>query len=1103
MKSRKCSGFFYFVTLSDLKSLNCIDYNHIMSRHFFILLFLIIQVTGQAQTVFPQNNFRSSSNKLYWKNKLPHPGYWQQDVHYQIMATVDDSLDIIDGAYKLTYWNNSPFPLTELYFHLIQNAFQPESYYDDLNKNNDIKVKFGKYEKQGLGTQTENIKVNGRDVQTELDNTVLNVLLNEPLKSGDSIVITMDFKTYFDSGSMRRRMKEFDTFGYKHFDGVQWYPAIAVYDHKFGWETEQHLDKEFYGDFGTFDVALTFPQEYIVEATGDLVNKDMVMPADLREKLDLKNFAKKPFNEAPSVIIPREKGKTKTWYFHAENVHNFAFTADPLYRIGEVNWNGIRVIALAQEPHAARWQESAYYTARVIQVYSEDFGMYNWPKIIVADAKDGMEYPMLTLDGGTYPQHQSLLAHEVGHMWFYGMIGSNEIYRASLDEGFTQFLTVWSMDRILGEKRQRLAKSEYITKHLDSSDTRYENLYYPYLNHVQEGYDEPLNTHSSGFNGAIRHGGNYGLVYYKTGTMLYNLRYVLGDELFINAMRYYVRKWKFAHPYPEDFRESIIEYTQTDLNWFFDQWLETTKYIDYSVDDISKVKENNQPFNYEIKFSRKGRMHMPIDFTVTTDDGKQYQYYIPNTWFIKQTDAKVLPKWYGWDLLEPTYTARINVPGKIKTVEIDPARYLADMDLTNNKKGAGGISTWEFDHRIPNLTTWATQKNFWRPDIWYNWYDGIQIGGHIEGSYMNKNSYYANVWYNTRLGQVEIPTSEKTKNQPVAFDIYNKNILNKLWRGTTAYQQAYYNAGIWKFNLGLEKTFRKQDSRNPKYSKIFISTKYLINDISYQNYLLYPEQWGKPAQQDNFVNASINMGFFRNYTYSKGTGEFTISLRTPSFGSDYNYAYTNLVSLNRITWKKFEIKSRVFAQYGLGDFPLESQLFLAGANPEQLMDNKYTRAKAFVPQDWLGYGINSNHFQMGGGLNLRAYSGYLTAEKIKVNGNDSIAFAYAGKSGASYNLEVDFDRFIKFTPKLFRNLKLDTYLFTDLGILNYTTAGNKNIFGKFRMDAGIGTALTVKFGSYDIKPLTIRFDMPFFVNAAPAVSDYLDFRYVLGINRAF
>jgi hypothetical protein len=1072
-------------------------------KQLLLSLILILFLQGSfAQIIFPENKYRTASNPLYWKNKLPHPGYWQQDVHYEIIAEINDSTNIIDGKYKLTYWNNSPFDLNELYFHLIQNAFQPGSYYDNLNKNNDVKVKFGKYEEKGLGITTENIQVNGEKAETILDNTVLKVVLNKPLKAGESLVVTMDFKTYWDSGTMRRRMKEFDSFGYKHFDGVQWYPAIAVYDHKFGWETEQHLDKEFYGDFGTFDISLTFPQEYIVEATGTLVNPESVMPPDLREKLDLKNFAKKPFNEAPSVIIPKDPGKTKTWNYHAENVHNFAFTADPLYRIGEVDWNGIKVIALAQEPHASKWQESAYFTARVIQIYSHDFGMYAWPKIIVADAKDGMEYPMLTLDGGTYPQHQSLLAHEVGHMWFYGMVGSNETYRALLDEGFTQFLTVWSMDKIVGEKRQRLAKSTFITNHLDSSDTRYENLYYPYINTVQEGYDEQLNTHSSGFHGAIRHGGNYGLVYYKTGVMLYNLRYVLGDELFLNAMKQYVSKWKFAHPYPEDFRETIIECTQVDLNWFFDQWLETTKYIDYAVDDIKKTKEKV----YTVTFSRKGRMEMPIDFVVTGESGRKYKYHIPNKWFIKKTDpaTTILPKWYGWDLLDPEYKARISIGEKIESVEIDPDHYLADIDLTNNKKGDDGIRTWQFDNRVPNVTSWTKQKNFWRPDVWYNGYDGIQAGGHIEGSYMHKHSYYANLWYNTRLGQFDVLKNERTKNQPVAFDIYNKNTLTNFWKGSSLYEQAYYNAGIWKFNVGFEKIFRKQDARNPKYSKIFINTKYLINDLSYHNYLLYPDQWGRAGQTDNFVNASINLGYFRNYTYTNGNGEFTIAARTPSFGSSYNYSYSYLNSINKINWKKFEIKSRIYGQYGIGNFPLESQLYLAGANPEQLIDNKYTRARGIVPSGWQGYGVDINHFHMGGGLNLRGYSGYLAPELRKVHNSDSIVFAYAGKSGASWNLEIDFDKFIKIPAKgITKNLKVDTYLFTDMGVLSYKVSNAGNVLGKFRMDAGIGTAVTMKFGPFDIKPLTLRFDMPFFVNAAPAVSDYLKFRYVVGINRAF
>ncbi|TAH26179.1 MAG: M1 family peptidase [Cytophagales bacterium] len=1069
---------------------------------FFILFtnFLSIAIAQQWNHLSPEIPYRSSQNQYYWKNRIHNPIYWQQDVHYTINALIDDETDIISGDYQLVYWNNSPFPLKELFFHLHQNAFQPNSYYDNLNKNNNVKVKFGKYEQQGLGTSCDSIRINNKPAMVELDNTIMKIPLFETLKSGDSIVITMKFKTYFDTGTMRRRMKKFDSFNTKHFDGVQWYPAIAVYDAKFGWNTDQDLDKEYYGDFGVFDVKLTFPQEYIVEATGVLQNKEEVMPDSLRKKLDLSNFVKKSPAEPISQIIAKEKGKTKTWYFHAKNVHNFAFTADPLYRISELEWNGIKVIALAQENHAAGWQQSAMFTMNVIKVYSKDFGMYAWPKIIVADAKDGMEYPMLTLDGGTYPQHQGLLAHEVGHMWFYGMLGSNETYRAYLDEGFTQFLTVWSMDRIVGEKRARFHKNKYISKYLDSSDTRYENLYYPYLNHVNEGFDEQLNTHSSAFNGAIRHGGNYGLVYYKTGVMLYNLRYVLGEELFLNAMKYYVEKWKFKHPYPEDFRQSIIEYTQVDLNWFFDQWLETNKSIDYGIEKVKRISKNN---NYEITFSRKGRMQMPIDFTVIDEQDVKHNYHIPNTWFTKQTQATVLPKWYGWDLLQPTYTATVNIPNKIKSIEIDPEKYLADADLRNNKVGEGGICSFEFDHRVPSMPSWTRAKNFWRPDVWYNSYDGLQLGLHAEGAYLNKNTYSISAWYNSRLLQNNVFGDLSNKNQPVAFEIFNKNSTNKIWHNSNLSQHSFYNAGVTKVALNFEKIFRTQDTRNPRYSKLFAELKYLVNAQNIAPYLLFPSNWAMNNQNTNnanYINASFNIGYSKYYVYEKGNGELTFTVRTPAPKSSYNYSYLLLNSLNKINWKKFEIKSRIFGQWIFGDeIPSASALYLAGANPEALIENKFTRARGFVPDQWMGYGANTNHFHAGGGLNLRGYAGYWAVQE----NNGILNTSYIGKGGASYNIEIDFDKYFKIPAKgITKNLKVDTYFFGDIGTIAYNFE-KKTYPSALRMDAGIGTSVTIKFSPLDIKPLVIRFDMPLWLNTPPATEEYFQFRYLVGINRAF
>ena len=126
-------------------------------------------------------------------------------------------------------------------------------------------------------------------------------------------------------------------------------------------------------------------------------------------------------------------------------------------------------------------------------------------------------------------------------------------------------------------------------------------MYYAYLRDATKYNDPALNTHSDDFGSALGHGGGYRHVYYKTATMLYNLEYVLGEELFLKAMQHYFQKWKMAHPYFNDFREAIIEYTKVDLNWFFDQWMETSKTIDYSIKDIKPLSENQLSNNFRKK----------------------------------------------------------------------------------------------------------------------------------------------------------------------------------------------------------------------------------------------------------------------------------------------------------------------------------------------------------------------------------------------------------------------------------------------------------------------------------------------------------------------
>jgi aminopeptidase N len=1050
----------------------------------------------------PPNTYRNADNPHYWKNRIPHAGYWQQDVHYVIKARIDDEADVVEGDLTLYYHNNSPDTLEHVFFHLYQEAYTAGSYADQLR--GDRQSRKSNDPTHYAGTRIKSLSVGGREVRQAQDNTVLKVWLDEPMPPGDRRTIRIAFTTHW-AMDLQRRMKLFNAWGSKHYDGVHWYPRIAVYDRKFGWDTQQHLGSEFYGNFGTFDVDLDFPHHYIVDATGWLQNPREVMPAELRAKLDLANFKDKPWNEAPSTIIQPVPGRRKVWKYHAENVHDFAFTADPTYRIGEAEWDGVKCIALAQEPHASGWQNAAEYTAKIIEVFSTDFGRYAYPKMIVADARDGMEYPMLTLDGGRDPYYRGLLVHEVGHNWFFGMLGSNETYRAFMDEGFTQFLTAWGLERIDGDTLvTSTPTSKYVQRFRRPELVRESEVYDSYQRDAIRDQVPPLNVHSDEFGHVEGLGYGYGHAYTKTAVMLYNLQYVLGDSIFLSAMQHYVDQWRMCHPYPEDMRQSFMDHTKVDLNWFFDQWIETDKRIDYAVKGVTR---RNSGSGQTIRLRRKGSLQMPIDLRVTAKDGKIYDFHIPNTWFEKKTNATVLPRWIGYDDLQRDYIAHVDIPGGIEQVLIDPTNRLADHYKLNDQLVAP-VSV-VFDHHIPNAPDRTTYEDFLRPDLWWNGFDGFKLGVHLNGNYVRyKHKVHFSAWLNTGFVQNlppsnpslqvdSIPGNTDTSFDPASFNFIYENGTEKLLKGSSVKVQARILDGLHRYGVGW-----KWQLPNGKTEVRAEALYFFRRDSTDLTYLLFPENWNVDQ-----VNGVIDLGLRHRYDYARGRGDLLLETRNSAVGSASGYAQVRLTAVNINELGKIQVRTRGFGQFGTGQTPVESAIYLAGASPEELMENKYVRSIGFVPYEWTGYGANVNHFHHGGGLNLRGYAGYLAPEETE---DGQLVFTHFGNTGLSASGEVDLDGLVNFRPgKLARYLHLDVYLFGDVGMMGYRIQRNGQDqlrLAKPRADAGAGVAFTIKrFGPLtDIKPLTIRFDMPLLLSSLPATeADHFGFRYVVGVGRSF
>jgi aminopeptidase N len=253
------------------------------------------------------------------------------------------------------------------------------------------------------------------------------------------------------------------------------------------------------------------------------------------------------------------------------------------------------------------------------------------------------------------------------------------------------------------------------------------------------------------------------------------------------------------------------------------------------------------------------------------------------------------------------------------------------------------------------------------------------------------------------------------------------------------------------------------------------------------------------------MNNRIDINLEHKYKYAYGNGILNLKLQTSTLGSSYDYNTISISAKNDSKLKKLKIATRAFCQIGTGtNWAEESKLGLSGANNEEMMDSKFTRADGIVSAEYLNYNYNTNYFHSGGGLNLRGYTGYL-APNFNEDGTIS-SLDYNGTSGASFNTEVDFTAYL---PSSISRSNVSSYLFADAGVItsqNLTKKNFKESFSDIRADAGLGFTYTFRnFGPLEnVKPLVIRFDIPIFLNKAPATDNNLvQMRWLIGINKAF
>ncbi|UMB61339.1 M1 family metallopeptidase [Lutibacter sp. A80] len=733
-------------------------------KQFYLLLLslVIISSTTFAQNIQEkkeQNGHYNISKFKQLNEELPTPNkqhtasgapgyqYTQQQVDYKMDIVLDTEKHRISGYQTITYYNNSKDNLDYLWVQLDQNVRAANSKTKDINADRPRAAYTpSSFTKDFMGKpfdggfKIEALKdANGTDLSYTINNTMMRIDLPTALASGKSF--TFDIKWWYNINNYKedRGRSGFEIFedGNKAYAIAQFYPRLAVYNNVEGWQNLQFWgSSEFALEFGDFEVSITTPKNYILNATGELQN-----PKEVLSKNQYKRYleAKTTYNNPIFIVTPEEameaskekSNKTKTWKFNAENVRDFAFATSNKYMWDamavKLNEKTVMAYSLYPEEGKALWQEhSTRVVANTLEVYSQHTFDYPYPHASSINVEMGMEYPMISFNFGRGDKNGNftertkkgmigVITHEIGHNYFPMIVNSDERQWTWMDEGINSFVEILA---------------EYKYDSIMFPMTKYPKNIVGYMKGDQSRLAPIMTQGDNTFN----FGAN---AYSKPAAGLFILRQtIMGPELFDHAFKTYATRWKFKHPTPADFFRSMEDASAMDLDWFWRGWFYTTGNTDIGIKEVKKYHITDKPTEQAIKrYERFGisKNDIPPSLYLVSEDSDEFtedlknntaedfsslSNYIDENFSSEEKATLKSPKYFYelkfekpgdlvmpiiveleyndgtkerkqypaqiWRKNDAEVTKVIPTSKEIKKITIDPDQQTADVDLSNN-----------------------------------------------------------------------------------------------------------------------------------------------------------------------------------------------------------------------------------------------------------------------------------------------------------------------------------------------------------------------------------------------------------------------------------
>ncbi|HVW25808.1 MAG TPA: M1 family metallopeptidase [Polyangiaceae bacterium] len=568
----------------------------------------------------PSQSFRDSEPPAVVGDAYDHDGamaaHAKAVASYTLSARLDATLHTVDGQGTLVWENTSSRPASELWFHLYLNAFKN-------NRTVFLRSPFGAgrsghgaskwgyidvkrlaiREMGGADVWPKNLKDATEDPDDETD---VRVRLPRDVAPGETITLDFEWKSQLPEIVERTGyMRDF------HFVG-QWFPKIARREQDGAWvHFPFNAQSEFYADFGTYDVTLDVPKAMVVGATGARVQDDV-------------------------------RGERRILRYHADDVHDFAWTAWERFRETTRNLDGVSVRVLYPPGNDGNAAATLTAVEHGLRYYGARFGKYPYPELTVvhppawALAAGGMEYPTLittgapwyTYLGSTFVERVTL--HELGHQWFYGLVATDEHSWPFLDEGLTTYAEESSMQALYGDGdgARVLGLTVSGEAYLRSSA-------------IDAGHDDIVALPAADFVSFREIGA---LVYARTGIILSTLGRVYGKAALDRALGRYARRYRFEHPGPKHLLAILREVMGDDAESFARAALLEGGTVDFVAKDLHSLPVRPKAGVFDgpggrveqaapdraatpsrwasrVLVFRHGSLRVPVDVALTFQDG--------------------------------------------------------------------------------------------------------------------------------------------------------------------------------------------------------------------------------------------------------------------------------------------------------------------------------------------------------------------------------------------------------------------------------------------------------------------------------------------------